>query len=150
MPDMNFNILVLETDPDTLVVLDDVLTDEGCFVDVVSSGVDALHYLKGNTPHLIIGSASVTEPNGLDVCYRTKRIKRLRSVPVLILADRDDQKLRDHITLSHADTSLVKPLNPDLLREVVRQLLTQSVLSGLDTSDIDPRGTLILNMTFED
>jgi DNA-binding response OmpR family regulator len=150
MSDMNFNILVLETDPDTLVVLDDVLTDEGCFVDVVASGVDALHHLKDNTPHLIIGSADVTEPNGLDVCYRTKRIKRLRSVPVLIVADRDDQKLRDHITLSHADMSLVKPLDPDLLREVVRQLLTRSVLAGLDTPDIDPRGTLILNMTFED
>lgn len=149
MTDNNFNILVLETDPETLQVLDDVLTDEGCFVDVVAGGVDALTHLKANTPSLIIASADGAEPNGLDVCYRTKRIRRLRSVPVLILTDRDDQKLRDNITLSHADMSLVKPLDPDLLREVVRQLLTKSVLAGMDTSDIDPRGTLILDLTFE-
>jgi two-component system, chemotaxis family, response regulator PixG len=148
MTDRSFQVMVLENDPETLNLLDDVLTDEGCWVDSMTSGVDVLTHLKENRPDLIIASADLESPNGLEICYRTKRIKRLKTVPVLILASRDDDHLRDHATLAQADLTLIRPLEREAVREIVRQLLTRSALGGLDTSDIDPRGTLILNMDF--
>jgi DNA-binding response OmpR family regulator len=148
MTDRSFQVLVLENDTETITLLDDVLTDEGCWVDSLENGVDALAHLKENTPNLIVASADLESPNGLDVCYRTKRIKRLKGVPVLILSSRDDDHLRDHATLAQADLTLIRPLEREAVREIVRQLLTRSLLHGADTSGIDPRGTLILEMDF--
>lgn len=148
MTDRNFQVLVLENDSATLSQLDDILTDEGCWVDSFDNGLDALTHLKTNTPDLIVASADLDAPTGLDVCYRTKRIRRLQNVPVMILATREDEHLNDHATLAQADVTLIKPLEPEAVREMVRQLLTRSALQGLDTSEIDPRGTLILNMDF--
>ena len=148
MTDRNFQVLVLESDSATLSQLDDVLTDEGCWVDSFGNGLDALNHLKTNTPDLIVASADLEAPTGLDVCYRTKRIKRLKHVPVMILASQDDEHLNDHATLAQADVTLIKPLAQEALREMVRQLLTRSAMHGMDTSDLDPRGTLILNMDF--
>ncbi len=148
MTDRSFQVLVLEDDTDTLNLLDDVLTDEGCWVDALNNGLDALTHLRENRPDLIVASADLESPNGLDICYRTKRIRRLKTVPVLILATRDDDHLRDHATLAQADMTLIRPLEREAVREIVRQLLTRSALGGLDTSDLDPRGTMILNMDF--
>ncbi len=148
MTDSSFQVLVLENDVQTITLLDDVLTDEGCWVDSLENGVDALAHLKENTPDLIVASADLESPNGLEVCYRTKRIKRLKNVPVLLISSRDDDHLRDHATLAQADMTLIRPLEREAVREIVRQLLTRSALGGLDTSDLDPRGTMILNMDF--
>jgi DNA-binding response OmpR family regulator len=148
MTDSSFQVLVLENDVQTITLLDDVLTDEGCWVDLLENGVDALAHLKENTPDLIVASADLESPNGLEVCYRTKRIKRLKNVPVLLISSRDDDHLRDHATLAQADMTLIRPLEREAVREIVRQLLTRSALGGLDTSDLDPRGTMILNMDF--
>jgi DNA-binding response OmpR family regulator len=110
-------------------------------VDALGNGLDALTHLRENRPDLIVASADLESPNGLDICYRTKRIRRLKTVPVLILATRDDDHLRDHATLAQADMTLIRPLEREAVREIVRQLLTRSALGGLDTSDLDPRGT---------
>lgn len=148
MTDRSFQVLVLEKDIETISLLDDVLTDEGCWVDLFENGLDALKHLKTNRPDLIVASADLESPNGLDLCYRTKRIKRLKDVPVLILAIREDDHLRDHATLAHVDLTLIRPLEREAVREIVRQLLTRSALRGVNTSEIDPRGTMILEMDF--
>ena len=77
------SILLVETDADTLKTLDDLFFDLGCFVDILETGQAALEYFRENTPTIAILSADLSDPGGIDVCFRIKRIRRLQQMPVL-------------------------------------------------------------------
>ena len=121
------NVLIAETDNDTLMLLEDVLTDLGCFVDVVDTGVAALEHLRSHTPSLAVLSNDLpAEPSGMDVCYRAKRIRRLQDVPVVVLAEALDTRVEDHALLAKADAVLQKPLERSQLRATVLALLLKA------------------------
>ena len=121
------NVLILETDNESLLLLEDVLTDLGCFVDVVSTGVAALEHLRSHTPSLAILSNDLeAEPNGLDVCFRSKRIRRLQDMPVMVLSSTLDARVEDHALLAKADAVLQRPLERAQLRATVLALLLKA------------------------
>jgi DNA-binding response OmpR family regulator len=120
------SILLVETDADTLKTMDDLFFDLGCFVDVLDTGQAALEYFRQNTPTIAILSADLSDPGGIDVCFRIKRIRRLQHMPVLILSSNDDDKTRDFAQMAKADVFLPKPLEPELLRAVIEELITRA------------------------
>lgn len=119
------SILLVETDTDTLKTMDDLFFDLGCFVDILDTGQAALEYFRQNTPTIAILSADLSDPGGIDVCFRIKRIRRLQHMPVLILSSNDDDKTRDFAQMAKADVFLPKPLEPELLRAVIEELITR-------------------------
>jgi DNA-binding response OmpR family regulator len=119
-------ILLVETDPAALTTLDELFFDLGCFVDLLSSGQEALEYLRQNTPTIAMLSADMTDPSGLDVCFRIKRIRRLQNLPVVILSSIDDDRTRDFAQTVKADVFLPKPLEPELLRAVIEELIARA------------------------
>jgi DNA-binding response OmpR family regulator len=120
------SILLVETDADTLKTMDDLFFDLGCFVDVLDTGQAALEYFRQNTPTIAILSADLSDPGGIDVCFRIKRIRRLQHMPVLILSSNDDDKTRDFAQMAKANVFLPKPLEPQLLRAVIEELITRA------------------------
>ena len=120
------SILLVETNPDALTTLDELFFDLGCFVDVFSTGQEALEFLRQNTPTIAILSADLTNPSGVDVCFRVKRIRRLQHMPVLIISNNEDDKTRDFAQMAKADVFLPKPLEPELLRAVIEELLARA------------------------
>ena len=120
------SILLVETDPDALTALDELFFDLGCFVDVFSTGQEALEFLRQNTPTIAILSADLSNPSGIDVCFRVKRIRRLQHMPVLIISNNEDDKTRDFAQMAKADVFLPKPLEPELLRAVIEELLARA------------------------
>jgi DNA-binding response OmpR family regulator len=116
-------ILLVETDPDTLTTLEALFFDLGCFVDICATGQAGLEYLRENTPTIAILSADLSDPGGIDVCFRVKRIRRLQHMPVLIVSTNEDDKTRDFAQMAKADVFLPKPLEPELLRAVIEELI---------------------------
>jgi DNA-binding response OmpR family regulator len=117
------SILLVETDTETLSILDDLFFDLGCFVDILDTGQAALEYFRENTPTIAILSADMADPGGIDVCFRIKRIRRLQHMPVLIISSNGDDKNRDFAQMAKADVFLPKPLEPELLRAVIQELI---------------------------
>jgi DNA-binding response OmpR family regulator len=124
-------ILIAETDAESLTTLEALFFDLGCFVDVVATGQEALEYFRENTPSVAIFSADLPDPSGIDVCFRIKRIRRLQLMPVLIISNNEDDKTRDFAQMAKADVFLPKPLEPELLRAVIEELISRAAkLSG--------------------
>jgi DNA-binding response OmpR family regulator len=124
-------ILIAETDAETLTTLEEVFFDLGCFVDIVSTGQEALEYFRENAPSVAIFSADLPDPSGIDICFRIKRIRRLQQMPVLIISNNEDDKTRDFAQMAKADVFLPKPLEPELLRAVMEELISRAAkLSG--------------------
>jgi DNA-binding response OmpR family regulator len=120
------SILIVETDAEALTILDNLFFDLGCFVDILETGQAALEYFRENTPTIAILSADLSNPSGIDVCFRIKRIRRLQQMPVLIISSNGDDKNRDFAQMAKADVFLPKPLEPELLRAVIEELLARA------------------------
>ena len=102
-----------------------LLSLDGYDVRLVEDGVEALEYLKDNTPDLAILDVKMPNLSGIDVCMRMKRVSRLRDVPVVMLTALRDEDTRTRIKVAEADAIIYKPLEGKDFRETVRALLAR-------------------------
>src|SRR5690606_28996070 len=105
------------------MVLDMLLSLDGYDVHLVEDGLEALEYLKVNTPDLVILDVKMPQVSGVEVCRRMKRISRLRNIPVVMLTALRDDTTRAEIRAAQADALVYKPLEGKNFRESVKALL---------------------------
>ncbi len=89
----------------------------------VSSAREALAYLRTDTPNLMILDGHLPDMRGTILCDRAKRVKRLSTVPVIVLANQHDQNMLADAKMSMADRHMTKPLMARRLRKMVIDLL---------------------------
>ena len=119
----------------TILVGDSVESEGGLFEVVLSAhnygvvvktgGRETLEFLRTQTPELIILEAYLPEVDGLDICHRIKRIKRLQRVPVIILINPKDGRAERGAQLSRADLVLTRPLMGKAWGSIVFDLLAK-------------------------
>lgn len=101
-----------------------VLTSAGHRVLLKSDGRDVLVWLRENTPALLVLDARLEGLGGLDICYRTKKVSRLKGVPVaLLFAAEDAQRQRVEAHMAKADAQLTLPLPRDAFLAALAELL---------------------------
>jgi len=123
-------ILVAEDLAGQRMVLDMLLTVEGYDVELVTDGLEALAYLKENTPDLAILDVRMPNLDGLEVCARMKRVSRLKDVPVMILTAHRDPATLESARLAGADAVVIKPLEGKDFRSEVKRLLQKADVPG--------------------
>ena len=124
-------ILIADDQAGQRAVLDMLLTLDGYEVVAKEDGRETLEYLQDHTPGLIILDINMPHMNGIEICTRIKRIKRLNNVPVVILTGLKDEKILTEARLAKADRVIHKPLEGKDFREVVKDLLRQSKEASL-------------------
>ena len=114
-------LLIVEDDPAISSMLRRGLTFEGYDVTHVTSGTDALTYLRTNTPDLIVLDIMLPGMNGFEVCRRIRNAGE--TMPILMLTARDE--VMDRVTGldAGADDYLVKPFAFEELLARTRALL---------------------------
>lgn len=114
-------LLIVEDDPAISSMLRRGLTFEGYDVTHVTSGTDALTFLRTNTPDLIVLDIMLPGMNGFEVCRRIRNAGE--TMPILMLTARDE--VTDRVTGldAGADDYLVKPFAFEELLARTRALL---------------------------
>jgi CheY-like chemotaxis protein len=83
----------MQTDADILIVEDSAtqalrlqfyLQERGYVVATVPDGVQALHYLAGQRPRLVVCDVLMPHMDGYELCRRIRADEALRQVPVLM------------------------------------------------------------------
>ena len=123
MAAMGYTILVADDEPAVRTMLEVILSADGHEIVTVQDGKVALDYLKDHTPDAMLLDVKMPYMDGLEICSRVKRVKRLRGVPVLLLAAVDDDQTRDQAKLVGADDIVHKPISGKHLRGRVAQLI---------------------------
>ena len=108
-------ILVVDDDVDCRELLADLLSNEGYAVACAENGLQALDYLKGSTPALIILDLMMPKMSGWEFRARQKVDPRLESLPVVVTTA---SGLVEDID---ADAVIHKPIDFGLLMSVVKQ-----------------------------
>lgn len=125
-------ILIADADPYIQSLLEVVFPPRNFEVTNISTGLEAGLYLKENTPDVVIVDAELPSLDGIDLCSRIKRIRRLQDCIVIVLTATTDQRLMDAARIARADGVVVKPLAAQAFKTMVMDLLRRRSLVGSD------------------
>ncbi|MGD1949915.1 MAG: response regulator [Leptolyngbyaceae cyanobacterium] len=92
----------------------------------LQDSVQALVQIIRHKPHLIFLSATMPIANGYEICKQIRRAKAFCNTPIVILLDTGSFMERAQAKAAGATTSIVKPINPSKVMDVVERELDES------------------------
>ena len=117
------HILIVEDDMDILMTLRDRLDAEGCHVDAVRSGMEALLKVSEKPYGAVILDMRLPDMSGTSV--QKALAARHPNLPIIVLSAERSQKLKQACFDSGAAAYLTKPCDFNKLRTVVRKVLRE-------------------------
>jgi two-component system CheB/CheR fusion protein len=131
------SFLIVDDSEDTITILEELLKVAGANVMTATNGADALRLAAENEFDVILSDISMPEMDGYEFLQRLRKIDGRQNVPVIAITgfgrNADIARARAAGFYSH----LTKPLNLQVLTDVLQQLANER--DGLsDTSpDVD-------------
>ncbi|HMS85486.1 MAG TPA: sigma-54 dependent transcriptional regulator [Nitrospira sp.] len=125
---MNAKILIVDDDPDIVLMLEDRLQSSGYETVAALEGQQALDLIVQESPHLVLLDLTLPKLSGLDVLKRLAQIKPLDSPPVIVMTAHASIQAAVEAMKEGAYDFLTKPLDNDHLLIVIRKALERDAL----------------------
>ena len=93
------------------------------------SGFEALRVLPRERFDLILTDINMADINGLELVSFVKSNETYRSIPLVIVSTEGSERDRDKGLSLGADAYLVKPFDPEELRQIAQDLLSRALRS---------------------
>ena len=87
------------------------------------SGFEALRFLPREDFDLVVTDINMPDINGLELVSFIRQNKKYVDIPLVIVSTEGSERDRDKGLQLGADAYMVKPFDPDMLRQVVTDLL---------------------------
>jgi DNA-binding response OmpR family regulator len=119
---MNHKILVIDDEPSICMLLDNFLSktfEVICKYD----GLEALRWLEGNLPDLIICDIQMPNMDGYIFLEKLRQRGFTKHTPVIMLSGKESSKERIKCYQLGAQDFLAKPFNPEELNELIKKNL---------------------------
>jgi two-component system chemotaxis response regulator CheY len=121
---MGYKVLIVEDSTASREFIASTIQQiDGAEVVCAGSGFDALKLLPRFRFDLIITDINMPDINGLELINFVKMNPNYRETPLIIVTGEARQHDRDRGLKLGASEFLIKPLQPDLLTELVRRYL---------------------------
>ena len=120
---MSYKILVVDDEPQIVLMLESRLKTEGYEVLSAGDGMAALEVAKKERPDLIILDLMLPKMDGFRVCGLLKKDARYAKIPIVMFtarAQEEDKKLSQEVG---ADAYFVKPFEPKTLLGKIQELI---------------------------
>lgn len=121
----NPKILVVDDEPDVVMLIERTLKPEGFEVLKAYDGLEALDLVVREKPHLIILDIMMPMMSGYEVCEQIKANPETQQIPVVCLSSAHTPDARAQSLHVGALTLITKPFLPaELVAQVKRHLKT--------------------------
>jgi len=121
---MGKRILIVDDSPTILMSMQGILERAGHTVSKAASGEEAVAVLKGGLkPDLVITDYHMGAMNGIDLVREVRKMPGLQFTPVLMVTTESQQEKRVDAKAAGATGWLVKPVQPDALLQVIKQVV---------------------------
>ena len=121
---MATTIMIVDDSPTMLMSIEGILSKAGLGVVKAASGEEAVTTLQGGTkPNLLITDLNMGAMNGIELIRRVRKLPGLQFIPILMLTTESQQDKRNEAKSASATGWIVKPVDPDALLKVIRQLV---------------------------
>lgn len=116
-------VMLVDDSPTMLASMASVLNQSGQPVERAASAEEALAKLKAAPPlRAMITDYHMPGMNGAALVREMRKLPAYRFLPILVLTTESEQTRRDEARAAGATGWLVKPVAPDRLIEVLRQV----------------------------
>lgn len=116
-------VLLVDDSPTMLASMAGVLGKSGVAVEKAANADEALRKLSTAPPlRLIITDYHMPGMNGVELIREIRKMPPYRFLPILVLTTESEQGKRDLARAAGATGWLVKPVPPDRLLEVLKQV----------------------------
>ena len=121
-------ILIVEDSPTMRALVTAALEGLSTAVTITEavSGFEALRVLHGERFDLIVTDINMPDINGLELVSFVKNSEPYRSIPLVIISTESSQRDRAKGLGLGAEAYLVKPFEPEALRQIAEDLLADS------------------------
>ncbi len=128
-PPLNGHILIVEDAYISRLVLRRVVEQlPGCVVTETVNGAEAMELLKkGLNPDLMITDVCMPEMDGLQLLSRIRATPYLADLEVMMCTSTTDRDTVVRAAELNVNKYLVKPFQPDEIREQIREVLTEAM-----------------------
>ena len=116
-------ILLADSESVTLEYLGKSLKSHHYDYEIATNGLEILEKVKTYDPDLILLDIGMPEMDGLEVCKRLKADPNAQHIPIMLLTDPADKKLRTKAISAGANDFLAKPVDELELMVRTRNLL---------------------------
>lgn len=121
---MNMKIILVDDKEENLYMLESLLTGNGYQIKSTQNGIEALAELKDDKYDLIISDILMPVMDGFAFCRECKKDETLKNIPFIFYTATYTDKKDEEFALSlGADRFVLKPQDPDVFIEIVRELL---------------------------
>jgi two-component system chemotaxis response regulator CheY len=113
------NILAIDDSAAMRQILSATLTAAGYEVTVASDGDEGLEWALAERFDLVLTDQHMPQKSGLDLIVELRANHAYRATPILVLTTEDGEPFKAAAKAAGATGWIEKPLDPDLLTEVV-------------------------------
>ncbi|MFZ2444832.1 MAG: ATP-binding protein [Syntrophobacteraceae bacterium] len=118
------DILIVEDSPTQAMELEFILKRNGYRTSVVANGREALAWLSGNMPAMVISDIVMPELDGFELCRAIREYVKHKDVPVVLLSFLSDAGDVLKGLENGASNFVIKPYDPDHLISYIREKLS--------------------------
>ena len=119
----NANILHVEDNKDIRDMVELIFENDKINIEQVETGKQALEVLKKYTPDIILMDIQLPEVSGVEITKNIRKNDKLRNVPIIALTAHATTEEIDKFS-PFFDDYITKPINKNLLKEIVSKHLT--------------------------
>jgi DNA-binding response OmpR family regulator len=123
---MSKKILVVDDEPEVVMVVETRLTLNGYEVITAKDGPEALDRAKAEKPDLIILDLMLPKMDGYKVCGLLKSDARYSKIPIILFTARVQDSDRAMGKDVRADSYVTKPFDAEVLLEKIKELLKET------------------------
>ncbi|WP_277189332.1 response regulator [Caballeronia sp. BR00000012568055] len=116
------NILAIDDSAAMRQILSATLTSAGYEVTVASDGNEGLEWALAERFDLVLTDQHMPKKNGLDLIVELRANHAYRATPILVLTTESGEPFKDAAREAGATGWVEKPVDPDLLTELVAAL----------------------------
>ena len=123
-------ILLVDDEPDLVMILKQNLQAAGYDIEVAYNGVEAIAKVKAKIPDAIVLDVMMPEKDGYAVCSELKGDEKYEDIPIIMLTAVSDHVSSTQYSHAHgmdmeADDYLPKPASPEEVIESLESLLDE-------------------------
>lgn len=126
------NVLVVDDDPFIVEMAEFLLGRDGHRVSVASSGAAALAKMAAKPPELVLLDLGLPDISGLEILRYFRAASAWQTLPILVFTASHETENIVRAKRSGASGYVCKPIKPDTLLEMVRDLLDHPDLTWVD------------------
>ncbi len=129
-PDLTLKILIVEDNEINQEVARGILDMFGCVSTIAGSGPEALEFLEQHSYDAVFLDCQMPEMDGFEVIKRIRSHEKMKNLPVIAMTAFSMPGDREKCLNSGMNDYLAKPINPDLLLQILDNIKEHVCNSG--------------------